>query len=69
MELIIEEKLSKKPKRLKAVNYDALPPKDLEKELKKLTQEMAYEADMLNFEKAAQLRDEVKKIKKILNLT
>jgi excinuclease ABC subunit B len=66
---IIEEKLSKKPKRLKAINYETLPPKDLEKELKKLTQEMAYEAEMLNFEKAAQLRDEVKKIKKVLNLT
>ena len=65
---IIEEKLSKKPKRLKAVNYEALPPKDLEKELKKLSQEMAYEADMLNFEKAAQIRDEIKKIKKVLNL-
>jgi excinuclease ABC subunit B len=65
---IIEEKLSKKPKRLRAVNYEALPPKDLEKELKKLSQEMAYEADMLNFEKAAQIRDEIKKIKKVLNL-
>lgn len=65
---IIEEKLNKKPKRLKAVNYEALPPKDLEKELKKLAQEMAYEADMLNFEKAALIRDEIKKIKKILNL-
>jgi excinuclease ABC subunit B len=66
---IIEEKLSKKPKRLKAVNYESLPPKDLEKELKKLSQEMAYEADMLNFEKAALIRDEIKKIKKILNLS
>lgn len=65
---IIDEKLNKKPKRLKAVNYESLPPKDLEKELKKLSQEMAYEADMLNFEKAALIRDEVKKIKKILNL-
>jgi excinuclease ABC subunit B len=65
---IIEEKLNKKPKRLKAVNYESLPPKDLEKELKKLSQEMAYEADILNFEKAALIRDEVKKIKKILNL-
>jgi excinuclease ABC subunit B len=65
---IIEDKLSKKPKRVKAVNYEALPPKDLERELKKLKEEMNYEAEMLNFEKAAQVRDEIKKIKKLLNL-
>ena len=65
---IIEDKLSKKPKRAKAVNYEALPPKDLERELKKLKEEMNYEAEMLNFEKAAQVRDEIKKIKKLLNL-
>jgi len=29
---------------------------------------MRHEAEVLNFEKAASLRDEVKKIKKILNI-
>ena len=65
---IIEDKLSKKSKKTKVVNYEALPPKDLEKELKKLKEEMNYEAEMLNFEKAAQIRDEIKKIKKLLNV-
>jgi excinuclease ABC subunit B len=65
---IIEEKEKKSGKRNKAVNYEALPPKDLEKELKKLTEEMKYEAEILNFEKAASIRDEVKKIRKILNI-
>lgn len=65
---ILEEKENKKGKKKIITNYESLPPKDLEKELKKLTEEMRYEAEMLNFEKAASLRDEVKKIKKILNL-
>ncbi len=65
---IIEEKEKKSGKRIKAVSYESLPPKDLEKELKKLTEEMKYEAEILNFEKAASIRDEVKKIRKILNI-
>lgn len=65
---ILEENLNKKPKRNKIVNYEALPPKDLEKEVKKLSEEMRYEAEMLNFEKAAQIRDEIKKVKKLLNI-
>ena len=65
---LIEEKEKKSGKRIKSLNYESLPPKDLEKELKKLSEEMRYEAEMLNFEKAAAIRDEVKKIKKILNI-
>ena len=65
---LIEEKEKKSGKRIKSLNYESLPPKDLEKELKKLSEEMRYEAEMLNFEKAASIRDEVKKIKKILNI-
>jgi len=65
---IIEEKEKKSGKKNKLVNYESLPPKDLERELKRLTEEMKYEAEVLNFEKAAGIRDEVKKIKKILNL-
>lgn len=65
---ILEERLSKKPKRAKVVNYESLSPKDLEKEYKKLKEEMNYEAEMLNFEKAALVRDEIKKIKKLLSI-
>jgi excinuclease ABC subunit B len=65
---ILEERLSKKPKRAKVVSYEALSPKDLEKEYKKLKEEMNYEAEMLNFEKAALVRDEIKKIKKLLSI-
>jgi len=65
---ILEDKEKKSGKKSKLVNYESLPPKDLEKELRKLSEEMRYEAEILNFEKAAQLRDEVKKIKKILNI-
>lgn len=65
---ILEENLNKKPRKNKIVNYEALPPKDLEKEVKRLSEEMRYEAEMLNFEKAAQIRDEIKKVKKLLNI-
>jgi len=65
---IIEEKEKKSGKKIKSTNYESLPPKDLEKELKRLSEEMRYEAEILNFEKAASIRDEVKKIKKILNI-
>jgi len=64
---IIEEKEKKSGKKIKSTNYESLPPKDLEKELKRLSEEMRYEAEILNFEKAVSIRDEVKKIKKILN--
>lgn len=65
---ILEERLSKKPKRTRVVSYESLSPKDLEKEYKKLKEEMNYEAEMLNFEKAALARDEIKKIKKLLSI-
>jgi excinuclease ABC subunit B len=63
---ILEEKMSKKPKKSN-VNYEAMPPKELEKVLKKLTEDMKYEAEILNFEKAAQIRDEIKKVKSLLS--
>jgi excinuclease ABC subunit B len=45
------------------VDYQQLPPKELHKEIKKLEQLMRYEAEMLNFEKAAALRDKIKEMK------
>lgn len=65
---ILEDNLNKKPKRSKNLSYEAMPPKELEKEVKRLGEEMRYEAEMLNFEKAAQIRDEIKKVKKLLNI-
>jgi len=64
---VLEEKQESKGKKAKKINYEALSPKDLEKELRRLGEEMRYEAEMLNFEKAASLRDEIKKIKSLAN--
>lgn len=62
----IEEKINKKKSgpEIDEIDYYQLPPKELKKELKNLEKMMRYEAEMLNFEKAAQLRDKIVKIKK-----
>jgi len=62
---IIEESLDKKKhKDIEDIDYRTLPPKELKKEVKKLTEMMRYEAEMLNFEKAAVLRDKIREVKK-----
>lgn len=48
-------------------DFASLPPDELKKEIKRLTELMKYEAEMLNFETATVLRDKVKEIKKFLN--
>lgn len=48
------------------VDYTQLPPPELKREIRSLEKLMKYEADMLNFEKAAALRDKVKELKKLL---
>lgn len=48
------------------VDYKQLPPKELKKEIKRLTEMMQYEAEVLNFEKAANLRDQLKTLKNLL---
>ncbi len=48
-------------------DFAALPPNEIKKEIKRLTELMKYEAETLNFETAAVLRDKVKQIKKFLN--
>jgi len=67
---IIEEQLEKsksgKSKAVKDIDYKSLPPNELKKEIKRLEQEMKYQAEMLNFEQAAYLRDFVKSLKKLL---
>ncbi|GIW69986.1 MAG: UvrABC system protein B [Patescibacteria group bacterium] len=48
------------------LDYQQLPPNELKKEIKNLEKEMLYEAEVLNFERAAVLRDKVRELKKIL---
>ena len=66
----LEEELKDKADKawkLKDVDYKVLPPKELKKELKNLEKEMKYEAENLNFERAALLRDRVREIRKYLD--
>ncbi|HLD50906.1 excinuclease ABC subunit B [candidate division WWE3 bacterium RIFOXYC1_FULL_40_10] len=48
------------------VDYSVLPPTELKREIKKLEQMMKYEAEVLNFEEAAKLRDKIKKMRALL---
>jgi excinuclease ABC subunit B len=63
-ELIDED--SQKKERILEIDYRQLPPKELKKEIRNLEQLMRYEAEMLNFEKAAAIRDKIREIKKTL---
>ena len=67
---VIQEQLEKSKSRMskvvKDIDYKSLPPTELNKEIKRLEQEMRYQAEMLNFEQAASLRDLVKSLKKLL---
>jgi len=62
----IEEQISGKKEAWEDVDYKQLPPPELKKEIKKLESLMRYEAEVLNFEKAAVLRDKIREIKKNL---
>lgn len=59
---------AKKKKRDKTIDtdYAMLPPKELVREINNIEKQMKYEAEMLNFEKAAEYRDLVKRLKKLL---
>ena len=63
----IEEELEKSGKRskFKDIDYKELPPEEIKKEVNKLEKEMKYEAENLNFERAAVLRDKIRDLKKI----
>lgn len=71
---VLSEKLESKGKKGKKskwegeIDYATLPPRELSKHIKKLEEQMRYQAEMLNFEEAASIRDEIKKLKKIQNL-
>jgi len=62
----VEKRAGRKDK-LVDVDYMQLPPEHLKKEIKALEKEMLYEAEMLNFEKAAALRDKIREIKRFLS--
>lgn len=47
------------------VDYKSLPPKELAKEIRRMEETMRYEAENLNFEAAAQLRDKLRELKKL----
>jgi excinuclease ABC subunit B len=66
---VIEETLeggAKSKDKMIEEDYRQLPPKELSKEIKKLEENMRYEAETLNFEEAARLRDVVREMKKYL---
>jgi len=65
---VIEEQLEGKKKDVfKDVDYRQMPPDEIKRHIKNLEKEMKYEADNLNFEQAAILRDKVRELKKILD--
>ena len=65
----IEEHLTKSQRQnASEIDYVGLPPKELKSQLKQLEGAMKYEAEMLNFEKAAELRDRIRNIKKRTNI-
>ncbi len=70
---MLGEKLDSKGKKGKKssegaeIDYMMLPPRELTKHIKKLEEQMRYEAETLNFELAANIRDEIKKLKKLQN--
>lgn len=66
---IIEDQLKKSGKKvLSEIDYMQLSPTALKKQIKTLEKMMKYEAEMLNFEQAALLRDKVLEVKKARDL-
>ena len=66
LEEVLEEQRGKRHGR-EEIDYRQLPPKELQREIRNLEKEMVYEAEVLNFEKAAILRDRVRDLKKLIN--
>ena len=55
-----------KENQIEDVDYMQLPPEELRKEIKKLEKAMLYEAEVLNFEKAAKYRDKIRDLKNLI---
>jgi excinuclease ABC subunit B len=62
----LEEELEGKKKDVYIdIDFKQLPPNELKKAITNLEKEMKYEADNLNFERAAVLRDKIRDLKKV----
>ncbi|MFC1700215.1 excinuclease ABC subunit UvrB [Patescibacteria group bacterium] len=61
----LEEQLKGKKDDWQDIDYKQLPPQELKKEIKKLEKLMKLEAEVLNFEKAANIRDKIRDLKRI----
>ncbi|MEK7595185.1 MAG: excinuclease ABC subunit UvrB [Patescibacteria group bacterium] len=66
VDIVLEESEDLGKRKIEETDYAFLSPSVLRKEIKRLELEMKYQADNLNFEDAAKLRDEIKKIRKYL---
>ncbi len=64
IDLVVEEQ--EKKQKLQDIDYAYLPPKELKKHIKGLELDMKYQAEMLDFERAAEIRDTIKNLKKYL---
>lgn len=60
----LEETLKGKKDEWQDVDYNQLPPNELKKEVAKLEKLMKLEAEELNFEKAAQIRDKIRDLRR-----
>jgi excinuclease ABC subunit B len=65
-EMVEEAVKGKKDRGVDDIDFAQLPPDELKKEIRKFEKLMRYEAEMLNFEEAAVLRDKVRDLKKLL---
>ncbi len=63
----VEEIVNKAKKFETDVDYKSMPPKEVNKEVKRMEAEMKLEAENLNFERAAALRDKIREIKGYLS--
>ncbi|NMB91520.1 excinuclease ABC subunit UvrB [candidate division WWE3 bacterium] len=64
----LEEELEgKKKDAFIDVDFRQLPPYELRKVVRNLEKEMKYEAEILNFERAAVLRDKIRDLRKLFN--
>lgn len=66
LEDLLEVNKDRKNKVGQDIDYSQLPPKELKREIRELEKLMKYEAEMLNFEKAAQIRDKVLNLYKLI---
>jgi excinuclease ABC subunit B len=67
LEETFEEKKTSRNKAAAEIDYSQLPPKELKHEIRQFEKQMKFEAEMLNFEKAASLRDKIKDLYKLIH--